>query len=68
MARVTADPGHRPDPPDATDLGYLKNSAVLAVDQDAIDASRIVNSGNQQVYSKTESERQRAHRPVQLQR
>ncbi|RAG82662.1 glycoside hydrolase family 27 protein [Streptacidiphilus pinicola] len=40
---------------DATDLGYLKNSAVLAVDQDAVDASRIVNSGNQQVYSKTES-------------
>src|SRR6266496_1742348 len=27
---------------DPTDLGYLKNTAVLAVDQDAIDASRIV--------------------------
>jgi alpha-galactosidase len=40
---------------DSTDLGYLKNSAVLAVDQDAIDASRIVNNGNQQVFSKTES-------------
>ncbi|HEY2795937.1 MAG TPA: glycoside hydrolase family 27 protein, partial [Micromonosporaceae bacterium] len=40
---------------DATDLGYLKNTAVIAVDQDAIDASRIVNNGNQQVYSKTES-------------
>ncbi|QMU76130.1 glycoside hydrolase family 27 protein [Streptacidiphilus sp. PB12-B1b] len=39
---------------DPTDLGYLKNSAVLAVDQDSIDASRIVNNGNQQVYSKTE--------------
>ncbi|MEY9966493.1 alpha-galactosidase [Streptacidiphilus sp. MAP12-16] len=40
---------------DATDLGYLKNSGVLAVDQDAIDASRIVSNGNQQAYSKTES-------------
>jgi alpha-galactosidase len=37
-----------------TDLGYLKNSAVLAVDQDAIDAKRIVSSGNDQVYAKTE--------------
>jgi alpha-galactosidase len=41
---------------DPTDLSYLKNSAVLAVDQDSIDAARIVNSGNQQVYSKTESD------------
>jgi len=32
---------------DATDLGYLKNTAVIAVDQDAIDAKRIVNSSNQ---------------------
>jgi len=40
---------------DSTDLGYLKNTAVLAVDQDAIDASRIVSNGNQQVFSKTES-------------
>jgi alpha-galactosidase len=40
----------------STELGYLKNSRVLAVDQDAIDASRIVNSGNQQVYSKTEKD------------
>ena len=39
---------------DPTDLGYLKNSAVLAVDQDAIDASRIVSDGNQQVFTKTE--------------
>ncbi|NUP48735.1 MAG: glycoside hydrolase family 27 protein [Catenulispora sp.] len=38
----------------ATELGYLKNARVLAVDQDAIDAARIVNNGNQQVYSKTE--------------
>jgi alpha-galactosidase len=41
---------------DATDLGLLKNTRVLAVDQDAIDAKRIVNSGNQQVYSKTEKD------------
>ena len=41
---------------DATDLSYLKNTAVLAVDQDSIDASRIVNNGNQQVYSKTEKD------------
>jgi alpha-galactosidase len=41
---------------DATDLGYLKNTRVLAVDQDAIDAKRIVNSGNQQVYGKTEKD------------
>ncbi|HEX9335281.1 MAG TPA: glycoside hydrolase family 27 protein [Pseudonocardiaceae bacterium] len=41
---------------DSTDLGYLKNTRVLAVDQDSIDARRIVNSGNQQVYSKTEND------------
>ncbi|HEX4705892.1 MAG TPA: alpha-galactosidase [Pseudonocardiaceae bacterium] len=41
---------------DATDLGYLKNTRVLAVDQDSIDASRIVNNANQQVYSKTEKD------------
>jgi alpha-galactosidase len=40
---------------DATDLGYLKNTRVLAVDQDAVDASRILSSGNQQAYSKTEA-------------
>jgi len=38
----------------STDLGYLKNTAVIAVDQDAIDAQRIVNSGNDQVFAKTE--------------
>jgi alpha-galactosidase len=38
----------------STDLGYLKNSAVIGVDQDSIDAKRIVNSGNDQVYAKTE--------------
>jgi len=41
---------------DATDLSYLKNARVLAVDQDAIDAARIVNSGNQQVFSKKEAD------------
>ncbi|ACU76052.1 glycoside hydrolase clan GH-D [Catenulispora acidiphila DSM 44928] len=40
----------------STELGYLKNGRVLAVDQDAIDASRIVNNGNQQVYIKKEKD------------
>jgi alpha-galactosidase len=40
----------------ATELGYLKNARVLSVDQDGIDAARIVNNGNQQVYSKTEKD------------
>jgi Alpha galactosidase A/Alpha galactosidase C-terminal beta sandwich domain/Alpha-galactosidase, CBM13 domain len=40
---------------DPTDLQLLKNRDVIAVDQDAIDARRIVNNANQQVYSKTES-------------
>ncbi|HEV2371693.1 MAG TPA: hypothetical protein VGS19_05930 [Streptosporangiaceae bacterium] len=40
---------------DSTDLGYLKNTAVIAVDQDAIDAKRVVDSGNDMVYAKTES-------------
>jgi Alpha galactosidase A/Alpha galactosidase C-terminal beta sandwich domain/NPCBM-associated, NEW3 domain of alpha-galactosidase len=39
---------------DPLDLSYLKNTDVLAVDQDAIDASRIVNTGTQQVFTKTE--------------
>jgi alpha-galactosidase len=39
---------------DSTELGYLKNAAVIAVDQDGIDASRIVNHVNQQVFAKTE--------------
>jgi len=39
----------------STELGYLKNTSVIAVDQDSIDASRIVNNGNQQVFAKTES-------------
>jgi hypothetical protein len=37
-----------------TDLGYLKNTAVLAVDQDAIAAKRVVSTGTQQVFTKKE--------------
>jgi hypothetical protein len=40
---------------DPEDLGYLKNTAVLAVDQDSIAAKRVVNSGSQQVFAKKES-------------
>lgn len=39
---------------DPTDLKYLTNRAVLSVDQDAIDASRIVNTPTEQVFAKTE--------------
>ena len=40
---------------DPTDLQkYLKNAAVLAVDQDSIAAKRVVNTGNQQVFAKME--------------
>jgi hypothetical protein len=40
---------------DPTDLQkYLKNAAVLAVDQDAIAAKRVLNSGDQQVFAKIE--------------
>jgi len=42
---------------DPTDLQkYLENSAVLAVDQDSIAAKRVLNTGNQQVFAKTEPE------------
>jgi hypothetical protein len=33
---------------------YLKNAAILAVDQDSIAAKRVVNSGAQQVFAKME--------------
>jgi hypothetical protein len=33
---------------------YLKNTAVLALDQDSIAAKRVVNTGNQQVFAKME--------------
>ena len=39
---------------DATDLAMLENKAVLSVDQDAIAAKRIADSGNGQVFSKKE--------------
>jgi alpha-galactosidase len=39
----------------ATELGYLKNSSVIATDQDGIDARRIVSNVNQQVFAKTEA-------------
>ncbi len=41
---------------DKTDLDkYLKNTAVLAVDQDSIAAKRVIDSGNQQVFAKKEA-------------
>jgi hypothetical protein len=39
---------------DPTDLSYLKNRAVLAVDQDGIDATRVVDTSTSQVFAKTE--------------
>ena len=40
---------------DTLDLQYLKNTAVLAVDQDSIAAKRVVNTGNRQVFAKKEA-------------
>lgn len=39
---------------DPVDMESLKNAAVLAVDQDAIAAKRIVNTATQQVFAKKE--------------
>lgn len=40
---------------DPTDVQkYLENGAVLAVDQDSIAAKRVLNTGNHQVFAKTE--------------
>src|SRR5206468_1090331 len=39
---------------DPVDLELLKNRDVLAVDQDGIAASRVLNSGGRQVFSKKE--------------
>jgi Alpha galactosidase A/Alpha galactosidase C-terminal beta sandwich domain/NPCBM-associated, NEW3 domain of alpha-galactosidase len=39
---------------DPTDLSLLNNTAVLAVDQDSIDAKRISGDTNTQVFAKTE--------------
>ena len=40
---------------DPFDLTLLKNADVLAVDQDSIDASRIVDTSTQQVFTKMEA-------------
>jgi hypothetical protein len=40
---------------DPLDLQYLKNAAVLAVDQDSIAAKRVVNIDAQQVFTKKEA-------------
>jgi hypothetical protein len=40
---------------DPADLRFLKNTAVLAVDQDSIAAKRVVNSGSKQVFAKEET-------------
>lgn len=40
---------------DPTDLGLLKNKAVIAIDQDTIPAARVVDSGNEQVFAKRET-------------
>ena len=37
---------------------YLKNTAVLAVDQDTIAAKRVVDNGNQQIFAKVEANRE----------
>jgi hypothetical protein len=39
---------------DPLDLSYLTNRAVLSVDQDSIDASRVADSAVAQVFAKTE--------------
>ncbi|HJP77569.1 MAG TPA: NEW3 domain-containing protein [Pseudonocardiaceae bacterium] len=40
---------------DPTDLGLLRNTDVLGVDQDAIDAKRLVNTATAQVFGKVEA-------------
>jgi hypothetical protein len=39
---------------DRTDLGLLLNRDVIAVDQDSIDASRLVGAATEQIFAKTE--------------
>jgi hypothetical protein len=39
---------------DRADLSLLENHAVISVDQDAIDATRFVDTSTQQVFAKTE--------------
>jgi Alpha galactosidase A/Alpha galactosidase C-terminal beta sandwich domain len=38
-----------------TDLAMLENRAVIAVDQDGIDASRVTKAANSQIFAKTET-------------
>jgi Alpha galactosidase A/Alpha galactosidase C-terminal beta sandwich domain len=38
----------------STDLALLKNTAVISVDQDAIDASRVLETSTSQIFAKTE--------------
>ncbi|MCW2933262.1 MAG: glycoside hydrolase clan [Actinomycetia bacterium] len=40
---------------DPTDLTLLKNTAVISVDQDGIDASRISDTSTAQIFAKTET-------------
>ena len=40
---------------DPADLAYLKNTDILAVDQDSIAAKRLVNGSDTQVFAKTEA-------------
>ncbi len=40
---------------DPTDLGYLRNADVLAVDQDSIAAKRVHSDNSRQVFAKTEA-------------
>ncbi len=41
---------------DRTDLALLKNTAVISVDQDAVDASRIAEGPNWQIFAKNDKE------------
>jgi hypothetical protein len=40
---------------DGTDLALLENRAVIAVDQDGIDAFRVTKDANSQIFAKTEA-------------
>ncbi len=52
---------------DPLDLSYLTNRAVLSVDQDSIDASRVSDSSTAQVFAKTEKSGDVVVGPVQHQ-
>jgi hypothetical protein len=39
---------------DPTDFGMLTNGNMIAIDQDAVDAARIYDSGSAQIFAKTE--------------